>query len=497
MATAKKAPAKKSSGGTGNVPMDVVLPRTLVTGARSKAAPRRSVDKGERVQTQPLWPVLNTTIREKRAQQSVTALLRDLARSEGPFSTAVHNLLEIAYSGYKIFAYENDSHQFSSQGTNLALSIMASMDTPVEYLGTTKKRSIDATVKTLLRETLLTGGLSAELVLNKQRLPDRVQIVGIETLVWMDDGEGGVYPAQEIAGEDDPIELDIPTFFFDLMSPDPDTINPRSMMEACLKVLVYFEEFMEDVRRSVRISGHNRTTVTLNWEKLAGTAPMEIKNDPVKLRDYMISLRDGVQRTLETIEPDQALVLFDGVQADVLQSGHGVKIDYTPLLNVVVGQYATSMKTPPSVLGLRLEGGSAQMGSVESLIFLKTAKALHMTVETIMSRILTLACRLYGADVYVWFRMNPIDLRPENELEAFKSMRQSRLERYLSMGLISDDEFAVELDCFPRPAGAPDLSGTLFAAGKNDITAPAGSDAARRDLQPDKDAPRKAGGRSQ
>lgn len=137
------------------------------------------------------------------------------------------------------------------------------------------------------------------------------------------------------------------------------------------------------------------------------------------------------------------------------------------------------------------------MGSVETLVYLKSAKALQTPVQTVMSRILTLACRLLGSNVYVWFRMDPLDLRPDHELEAFLTMRDSRILDRLSLGLISDDEAAIEMDCFPRPPGAPNLSGTMF----RDKSVPAetnpGDTPMGRDLQPDKDAPRKGGGRSQ
>lgn len=494
MATAKKTTNRTS--GKSSAPIVVELPRRVITQPRSRQQPSRSSEAGQQIQQTPQWALLNTSVRELRATTNIIQLLRHLARVEGPFSTAVHNLVETAASGYRVLAYDNSTHAFSAEGTRLAMSIMSQMDTPTDYIKSTQKRSIDSTIKMLLREALLTGMVSSELVLNKSFMADRIQIVGAETLQWVDDGKGGAYPTQEIADADDPVSLDIPTFFYDRLNPDPDTVTPRSMMEACLKVLVYFEEFMEDIRRSVRQAGHNRVRVTLDWEKLAKTAPKDVQKDPIGLGKYMEDMRIAIETSLGNLEPDQAIVNFSGIETDVLETGHGVKVDYTPLLSVVVGQYATSMKTPPSVLGLRLEGGSAQMGSVETLIFLKSAKTLHTPVETVMSRILTLACRLYGADVYVWFKMKPLDLRPENELEAFMTMRQQRLLELLSLGMITDDEFAVEVDCFPRPDGAPDLSGTMFHRSSGVSTSP-GDTPMGRDLQPDKDAPRRAGGRSQ
>lgn len=477
--------------------VQITLPKNLLTAARSRTRPSDTSEAGLEIRQSPAYNLMNTATRTYRDASAITTLIRHLARAEGPFASAVHTMVEVATTKYKIFAYNDSDHQFSPDGTKVAMSILASMDTPTDYSGATQKRSIDETVKSMVREAVLTGMVSSELVLNKARQPDKIQIVGAETLTWLDDGKGGVKPAQTVSGENEPINLDIPTFFYSHLAPDPGTVSPRSMMEACIKMLVYFGEFLDEIRRSVRMAGHNRLTVSLDAEKIAKTAPKDVQQDSKKLAEYLGQVKSAVETSLASIEPEQALVFFNSADADVLQSGTGSKIDYTPLLNVIAGQYATAMKTPPSVLGLRMEGGSQQLGSVETTVFLKSAKALHTPVETVMSRILTLGCRLLGSPVNVWFRMDPLDLRPELELEAFNTMRESRLLERLSLGLLSDDEVAVELGCFPRPPGAPDLSGTFFRQGLDKMETNPGDTPLGRQLQPDKDAPRKAGGRSQ
>lgn len=475
----------------------VELPRRLLTSARSRTRPSTISEAGQTIRQNPAYDLINVATRSYRDQQDIVRLIRHLARAEGPFATAVHNMVEVACTKYKVFAYDSKSHQLSADGTKVALSVISSMDTPTQYQGVTQKRSMDETLKTLIREALITGMPAAELVLNKALQPDKIQVVGSETLTWVDDGKGGALPTQIIAGVNDPVSLNIPTFFYSHLAPDPDSVSPRSMMEACIKMLVYFGEFMDEIRRSVRNAGHNRMTVALDAQKIADTAPRDVKMDPKKLAEYLASVKDAIEDSMQNIDPEDAFVYFDSAEVDVLQSGTGTKVDYTPLLNVIIGQYATAMKTPPSVLGLRLEGGSQQLGSVETLNYLKTAKALHTPVETIMSRILTLSCRLLGSDVYVWFRLDPLDLRPETELEAFFTMREARILNRLSMGQISDDEAAIELGCFPRPPGAPNLSGTMFRNPSESVSTSPGDTPMGRDLQPDKDAPRRGGGRSQ
>lgn len=480
--------------------LSVTLPKSLLKAARSRQRPSENADSGTEIRQQSLFGVLNNTARNYRSSTNIVELMRHLARAEGPFATAVHNLVEVAQTNFTVTAFSSSTHQYDEAGTAVARQVLAQWDTLYDYTeGFSNKKSLAGSIEQALREVVLTGALASELVLDKARLPSALQHVGVETLTMVSDGKGGFYPTQRIAGEQDPVSLDIATFWVDYMHADPNTVTPRSMMEAALKLLVYFEEFMEEIRRVVRVSGHNRQHITLDAEKIKATAPKDVQRDPVKLLAYYEQVRDGVQAQLQTIEPEDALIMFDSMTASVINTGIGQKMDYTPLLNVITGQYATSMKTPPSVLGLRLDAGSNAIGNIETLIFLKAAKALHKPVETVYSRALTLACRLFGVDVYVRFKFDSLDLRPETELAAFRVMEQTRVLELLAFGFISDEEAANILRTGPRPPGAPKLSGTMFTTNKLGGDPPTfpGDTAAGRTMQPDKKVPRKAGGKSQ
>jgi hypothetical protein len=267
-------------------------------------------------------------------------------------------------------------------------------------------------------------------------------------------------------------------------------------MSAALNSSYHFNEFIEDMRRTLRRQGHGRLNVKLVTEVIMAAAPEDVKADAQKMKTWLSSIQDDVTSELQALNPEDALVFFDSAEVDLMKA-EGEKADYVPLLNALSGQHATSLKTSPSILGLRLSG-SQSLSNTESLVFLKVARGIQRPIEEVFSRAVTLATRLYGVDVYVKFKFDAINLRPEDELEAFKTMRQDRVFKLLSEGFLTDEEAAQELGTGPRAPGAPPLSGTGFMRGSSGVDATDASpndDPQGRALQPQ--TPSKAGGDSQ
>lgn len=439
----------------------------------------------------------NQPIQSFRNQNNDVAAVRALDLIDGTVSSAIFSFVEIANTSFKITAYETASHQYSEQGTQMARSVAASFDTLYDYTkGYADKRSLSATIETALVEIITTGALAGELVLDKMRLPDRISIVPYDTIEWVSRGDGSKYP-QQLSSTGDPVKLDLPNFFVAEMHKHANRAYATTMMSAALNSSYHYNEFIEDMRRTVKRMGHGRLDVKLLSEQIAAAAPDEIKSDPAKLKVWMESVQDAVITELRDLNPEDALVHFDSAEMNLMK-GEGEKADYVPLMNALSGQHATSLKTSPSILGLRLSG-SQSLSNTESLVFLKVARGLQRPVEEVLSRTLTLATRLFGEDVYVKFKFDAINLRPEDELEAFKTMRQQRILELLSEGFLADEEAAEMLGTGPRAPGAPPLSGTGFMRSKTGgIDASAASpnaDPQGRALQ--SDTPKKAGGESQ
>lgn len=437
------------------------LPSSLGKTARSKTVPSQT-EKGQDI-AKPSTQFINTDLRALRNSTTPTAAVRLLARINGTVSAAVFDFVQIACTDHTVMAYDSVTHEFSPEGTLLAKSIIARLDTLYDYVeGYGDKQPIEGLKESMLREVVLTGALAAELVLDKSRLPDRIHLVPYESIRFKSDGNGGRYPTQQVGGGE-PVDLDLPTFFIGESNREAALAYVYSMLEASVEDAYIYTTFLQDLVRGVRRSGNNRMVVTLNHEKVYATCPANIRSDQKKLKSYMDGILSDFTDLINGLEPEDVLVMYDTGEADLL-TANGEKADYTALMNALSGNLATSLKTSPSILGLRING-SQSLSNTESLVFLKVAAALQKPVATVLSRAITLACRLYGVDVYVKFGFKPIHLRPELELEAFRTMEQARVIELLSLGFYTDDEASMILTGRPRPPGAPALSGTMFATG--------------------------------
>lgn len=472
----------------------VILPRRLANKATTATSSSR-YDKDALIPNQNS-PIYDSTIQALRNGGAVATALRLLTRKEGTLSSAVFSFVEIAKSGLKVRAYDNGTTNFNPEATELAKSLFAELDTLNDYTkGYSDVMSTSQLEETMIREVVLTNQVAAELVLNKAQYPDRLVVVPFESLQWKSKGDGGRYPVQlgQYTGIGE-VSLNIPNFWVASLHQDMTSSYATPMLESALGMTYYFEEFVQDMRRVVRKAGHSRTVCTLDSEKVINSAPPEIRKDAKLLRTYMEDVSSQVQTVLSGLEPEDALVVYDTAETTLL-TDKGVKQDYTDLLSTLSGQLATSLKSHPSILGLRLEG-SQSLSNTESLIFLKIAKAVQRPVQDVMSRAMTLAVRLFGVEAYVKATFGPINLRPEDELEAYRTMRQQRILEQLSLGLISDEVAAAELG-IELPEGFTPLSGTMFHNKSGNVPSeiPGTQGAQEQALEPN--TPKRGGGKSQ
>lgn len=499
----RKPPSKpQSTAKSSAAAAPLVLPRKLVAGIQTVDL---STNRGVDIPLPDAAPFyFNTSIQSIRSSANAYDAVRALVKISPDVSMAVTSYVRLANTEIRFKVFDT-AQQLSDEGSQLLLSILTNLSHLSDYTyGYDDRIPLSGVSENMLNEILLTGACAMELVLDKVRLPFKLQPVSPSKLRWrisqIDTGNGinhKIIPWQQLQGAT--VMLDIPTFFSARLDHDVTITYPKPPLESALNAAVFNAEVLEDIRRAVRRSGHSRLVVTLNTEMVMKSMPIEARGDFNAQKAWMDEVRGSLESQIAGLNPESGLVIWDTSEVSYLNSQIGSASDYGPLMEIVDSQSSTALHTPLSILGKRTKGGSQTTSSTESLLFLKHVEGIRKPVEAVWSRALTLAIRLYGFEGHVEAKYDSVNLRPEDELEAFKQMKQARVLEQLSLGFITDQEAAQALNTGLRAPGAPALSGTMFLQQTKQAMDPAamanGGDPAKRALTGD--APKKAGGKSQ
>jgi hypothetical protein len=451
-----KTPGSKGSRFAA-VNAQVVLPTRNLAGKARAKRPGSDLKNGAAI-ANTLKKFDQNAINNVSSRTDVNEIIKLLCREDGMFSSAANSMAAISVgAGFRLAGYDATG-AMSTEVMALAYSLMDGFSTLHDYSkGYNDKPGMQSLLSSLQTDVITTGGCGSELVLDAQFGPERLVPIGYSTVGWEADGQGGRYPTQD--GGD--LKLNIPTVFIAEHNRNPDEAYSVSLLRPGLSQVMNFNGFIEDMHRALNRTGHSRLIATIVSEKIQKAASDEIRNDPVKMGELFNLVLAEVQEALAGLEPEDAVVTYDSVTYDVKDTG-GNKADYSSMLTTLGNMLGASLKTPASVSGLRASGGQG-LSNAETLIYLQVVQGTRPPVEEVMSRALTLGCRLQGVDGYVAFEFLPINLRPDIELEAYFGTRQKRVLELLSWGVINEAHACWELGIRPQGLSAV-LAGTKFYA---------------------------------
>lgn len=395
-------------------------------------------------------------------RQGATTLkvIQDLTRVNPDLSAAVSAFLRVGIpEKYAAYAYNPDG-SFNRDATALANQILLRFDTLPDYTtGFAQTSTIRSLSESLGKELIQSGGAAMELVLDKSRLPNRFQAIPTGSLEFYPDDKG-LNPKQVVSGVR--IDLDQPTFFYTSLDQPLLTAYPVSPVESAIQPVLASLTFLNDLRRVCARHVYPRYDIMVDDEKLRARITPDIASDSEKLANYYNTILAEVETTINNLGVEDALLHFDFMSVKYIEGGNtDVPNTFSAVKDIYDSKISTGSKVMPSILGH--SSASQNIASTETMLFLMSANGMvRLKLQELYSKALTLAVRLFGLDTIVQFRFDDIDLRPANELEAFKAMKQSRLLEQLSLGFMSDDEVCLMLTGGLTPPGYKPLSGTMF-----------------------------------
>lgn len=410
--------------------------------------------------------LFNTDLTALRTGASTYDTIRKFVRQSPDLSASVTSYIRTALTSEYSAVAKNMDGTCNAEATSALAQIITRMDIMNDYtIGYDDSMSLRSLAETWAKEMLQYGGMAGELVLNKALLPDKIQPVSISQIKMYPSSDGRKsIPYQELAGEK--IALDQPTFFMVTLDQDILDPYPQSPIESAIQGVIFSTDFMNDIRRIIKRVIHPRMVVTMDEEKFRKSIPLELQNNQEGVTAYMNELVESISATVNNMAPEEALVIFDSIKVEFADHGNtNLSKEYEVLNGMADAKMRAGAKTMPTVVGQ--SGGTSNVASAETLMFIKYVEgSVWGKLNEMFSKLFTLAVRLLGHDVYVQFSFADIDLRPKNELESFKAMKQSRILEQLSFGFLTDEQASIMLTNSLPPPGFKPLSGTGFFGAK-------------------------------
>lgn len=439
--------------------IQLILPKK-----KSKAGGQTSTPTyraGQPVLTMPRYRNHLEDIFSQRTSGDARTLITELSRHDSDMSASFFAYQSIAGSAdYVVKAYDLNG-ELSSEGIRLANQIIEKMTTVTDYsLGFSSKQVLNELNDEMRYWTLLRGSPGAELILDKKFEPDSLRLVDISTITWNEKAAGVYKPVQKPAGSNVEINLDIPTFFIARFHQNPTDVYTYSPFVSAINTIAYRTQVINDLYRISQVIGYPRMDITVLEEVLLKSAPALLRADAAKTREFIDGQVGQIISAFNNLRPDQPLIHTDSVEVSMVnESKPATTLPIQNIMDVFTEQNQAALKTMPAVVG---KGSNGQVASTEARLFAMNCDALNRVVAGVWSQVLSLACRLAGFQGSIEFVFEPVELRPQLELEPQKTMKFSRYEQALSRGYITDDEFHLAIFARPRPDSAPELSGTGF-----------------------------------
>lgn len=403
----------------------------------------------------------NTDVLSYRSNPDTYKLIRQYVAASPDLSSALFSFLRLGIPSDFAAIARNPDGTVNPEATSLVQQLIARMNyiaPEKSYGGGTSLRSI---AEQLGRELILYGSLAAELVLDKSRLPTRIQPISVTQIEYWPGPDGKSFdPIQVMSGEK--ISLNLPTVVILKLDQDILEAYSESMFQSALRPVQFSEQLAQDIHSILSRSIHPRVHVKIDSEKfMKNGLSQEAQLDPEKANQELAALVSTLENKVSTLKPEDALVYLDTLGIETENSGNsGLSTEYQTLQAIADSRLAAGAKTMPAVLG---KGGNQNTASAEVMLFVRAAEgAVKTKLDEAFSRLFTTACRLFGMDVYVDFKFDDVSLRPKDEMLAFTQTKLAINSDLLSLGTITDEEFSIRMTGELPPASAPNLSGTMF-----------------------------------
>jgi hypothetical protein len=460
----KTSSSSKGIGGAIGAALAIVLPRRSSKGGMSMPG-TYNPSAPQQLLTMPTYREHLTDIFTSRNSTDSRDLIKTLFSQDPDMSAAVNAYLTVANTDMQAVVKDANG-MIDRDGQKILNSVMEAYQVRNDYSkGFDLRPSFKELAENFRYILLASGTLPCEMVLDKNFVPQEFRMLDPKTLWWIEP-QPGVFTPEQRTTSGAIIDLLIPTFFVKFFRRDPRTLYTYSPFVSAINTIAGRQQVINDLYRIMQLTGYPRLEVKVVEDVVTRNAPFDVKADPIKLQQYVGQVLATISANLANIRPDQAFVHTDSSEVKMVNDkSPGMAMDISKIIDTLNAQNQAGLRTMATILGRGNSG--VNTASVEARLFSMTAEELNQPIADLFADMLTLAIRLQGSMSSVEVKFRPAEMRPMTELEPQLTMRASRLKADLSLGIIDDDEYHLEMYGRIRPDSAPILSGTNFMPGTN------------------------------
>ena len=431
--------------------------KSFFNGAKASAKPKSiaPTKEGDQYAPVPFNPYFDGT--NLRASGDVPTVIIEAQKYDADFSQAIWAVTRFASTNIKMM-FMTDKGDFDADKTKQFKAVMDNI-----WLSSVTTPDLNELADNVIMELFMQGSLGLEVILDQYKLPTRMITVASKEIKWKKKG-GIVIPYQQAQGKE--VSLDIPTFFFVNTDRRPDQAVADSPLLSAIQSVTFKQQVINDIQRVVQRAGYPRHRVKILEEVLRKNAPADVRMDPKKLTTWLTKQKQLIADGLSKLKPEDAIVIFDSIEIDYLSTQGSMTVDFRPIVEILDSQLTSALKVLPSILG-KAAGGSQNIASVEAMTFVNSLTFLQERCDKLLSQSYTLTARLMGMKGSIVIKHDPINLRPDLELEPQKLAKQNRVLQLQSFGHITDSEAALELGIMHNPK--EELTGTQFLTGGPEV----------------------------
>lgn len=439
----------------------VVLPKGSKNGGAA-LTPNYNPQQADQLIAAPETNMHLRDLLQERIQEADGDLIKLLAIYDPDVSAAFAAYMTLANTTMRVIARTVEG-EIDSQANIMLSQLITSITNTIDYsVGFTAPRSLRTRNSDLRYMVMMRGSIALEMVLDPKFGLTDIRNVDTNSLEWYEKKNGFKTPVQK--SDNDEIDLNLPTFFYASHRKDPTSAYSKSIFISVINTVYARLQIINDLYDIMQLTGYPRITVKVLEETITRNMSPEDKASPEKRTSFINRITSGLTSKFSQLTPTQPLVHTDSLELGTLNSqtggGSQSQIDIRPVIEVLNAQNQSALKSVATVLGRGASG--VNTASVEAQIFSMQASEINDPIADVWSQLLTFALRLSGSQSYAEVYFDKPEMRPPNELEPALIQKQVRLQKDLSLGMITDEEYHLQMYNRPKPSNAPELSGTRF-----------------------------------